>query len=112
VRRDKGEERRIARERIARLFHLAEAAALRGEAPRADRYALLAKRVGMRYTVPLGQPHRRRLCRGCGAYLLPGRTARVRATGGKVSTTCLRCGRVQRHGFRREQRARRAHGPG
>lgn len=110
VRRDKAEERRLARERIDRLFQLAEAQALAGRLDRADRYAQLARRVGMRYVVPLGRAHRRRVCRECGAYLLPGRTARVRAREGKMALTCLKCGAVKRFGYGREQRARRAHG--
>jgi ribonuclease P protein subunit RPR2 len=112
VRRDKAEERRIARERIARLFQLAEAKALQGDLPRAGRYAQLARRIGMKYVVPLGRVEKRRVCRACGAYLLPGRTARVRARSGKVAQTCLACGDVRRFGYGREQRARRrAHGP-
>ncbi|HEV8359173.1 MAG TPA: ribonuclease P [Candidatus Thermoplasmatota archaeon] len=110
MRRDKADERRIARERIARLFELAEAEAKRGEPARAARYVELARRVGMRYVVQLGRAHRRSFCRQCGAFLLPGRTARVRAREGKLAITCLACGGVRRFGYAREQRARRAHG--
>jgi ribonuclease P protein subunit RPR2 len=110
VRRDKAEERRIARARIARLFQLAEDRAQAGDDARAARYVLLARRVGMRYVVPLGRAERRRFCRQCGGFLLPGRTARVRARQGKVAVTCLACGAIRRFGYTREQRARRAHG--
>lgn len=107
MRRDKAEERRIARERIERLLQLAEAQALEGRLARANRYAALARRVGMRYVIRLPAEHRLRVCRACGAYLLPGRTARVRAREGKVAVTCLACGAVRRHGYGREQRGRR-----
>jgi ribonuclease P protein subunit RPR2 len=112
VRRDKADDRRIARERIARLLALAEQQALAGKLERAHRYAQLARRVGTRYVVRLDRAQRRKVCRACGAFLLPGRTARVRTTGGKVTTTCLACGAARRHGYAREQRARRTHGRG
>lgn len=107
MRRDKAEERGIARERIQRLFQLAEGQALAGRLDRAGRYALLARRIGMKHVVRLAPDQRRRVCRACDAYLLPGRTARVRANQGKVSVTCLGCGQVRRFGLGREQRARR-----
>jgi ribonuclease P protein subunit RPR2 len=107
VRRDKAEEKRIARQRMARLFALAEEQALQGNLERAARYAGLARRIGTRYTVRVAPEHRLASCRGCGAYLLPGKTARVRARGGKVAVTCLACGAVRRHGYTREQAQRR-----
>ena len=109
MRRDKAEERRIARARIGRLFELAASRAREGDDARAARYVQLARRVGMRYVVPLDRAHRRSFCRACGAYLLPGRTARVRAREGKLAVTCLPCGAVRRFGYTREQRARRRH---
>jgi len=109
-RRDKGQERGIARARILRLHELAERAALAGNEARAARYGGLARRLGMRYQAPVPGPLKRRVCPGCDAYLLPGRTARVRVDGGKTSITCAACGRIQRVPFRREQRARRPHG--
>ena len=114
VRRDKAEDRRIARERIARLFALAEQQAKEGRTDRADRYVQLARKVGMRHTVRLAPQFRLRVCRACGAFLLPGRTARVRAREGKMAVTCLACGAVRRHGYGREQRTRRrkVHGQG
>lgn len=106
-RRQKGLERRIARERIAILFGLAEEEARRGNQGRADRYAQLARRIGMRYNVSLPRPFRRFVCRGCGAYLAPGRASRVRVRRARVVVTCHRCGWVHRYPYLREVRARR-----
>lgn len=86
----------MARERVQRLLELAEAAALEGRMEDADRYAELAWRVTTRYVIEPTVRLKARVCRGCKAYLLPGETARVRVTQGKVSTTCLACGRVRR----------------
>ena len=105
--RKKGQERRIARERIDELFRLAESEALRENRGRANRYVELARRIGMRYNVRLASEHKRRMCKECHAYLLPPKTARVRVGGSRIVTTCLACGAVMRFPYLREQKARR-----
>jgi ribonuclease P protein subunit RPR2 len=45
----------------------------------------------MRQRVRIPRDLRRRFCRRCSAYLVPGSTLRVRLHRGKVVTTCLRC---------------------
>lgn len=107
-RRRKGLERRIARERMEVLFDLAEGEALRGRGARADRYARRARRIGMRYNVPLPKAARLRLCRRCGSFLLPGKTATVRLRPSRVVVTCRACGGVYRYPYLREKRGRRA----
>ncbi len=86
----------IAEERIAILFGEAERAARRGRMDLADRYVALARQVGMRYNVPHPAHMRRRACRGCHGFLMPGTTSRVRLNRGRASITCLRCGHVTR----------------
>jgi ribonuclease P protein subunit RPR2 len=95
ARRDKGDERRIARERVARLVALAEEEARAGREERAHRYAELSWRLKTTYQLR-GSAIDGRVCRACRAFLAPGRTSRVRLTGGKRSVTCLRCGAVRR----------------
>lgn len=107
-RRRKSFERRIARERIHILFTLAEREALAGNILRANRYAQLARRIGMRYNVPLPSSYRRLFCRKCGSYMLPGRMARVRVRRSRVIVTCQSCGQVYRYPYLREIKERRA----
>lgn len=107
-RRRRGSERRIALERIEILFRLAEKEALRGNAPRANRYASLAARIGMRYNVGIPREFKRRYCRKCHAFLVPGVNCRVRVSRGKITSTCGTCGDVRRFAYVREQTARRA----
>ncbi len=95
VRRNKGEERDVARERVARLVDLAQEALRAGRRDRADRYAQLAWRVKTRYQLR-GLALDSRVCRGCFAFLQPGVTSRVRVREGRRVTTCLACGRVRR----------------
>ncbi len=59
-----------------------------------------------RHILFLGKKHgirpeskvRRLICRTCRQSLIPGRTSRVRIASKRITTTCLRCGRVNRDG--------------
>jgi ribonuclease P protein subunit RPR2 len=87
---------RVARERIATLFALAEEEAAQGRYPLSDRYVSLARRVGARYNVRLLPEYRELYCRGCSRYWVEGRTVRTRLRGGRRVRTCLACGRARR----------------
>lgn len=88
----------IALQRIERLFSLAEE--VYDEKPAlAQRYVELARRIAMRARLSLPREFRRRVCRRCGAFLVPGSSSRVRVRQRRephVSITCLRCGRIYR----------------
>lgn len=88
----------VALQRIERLFSLAEK--VYHERPAlAQRYVDLARRIAMRVRLPLPREFRRRVCRSCGAFLVPGSSSRVRVRQRRephVSITCLRCGRIYR----------------
>lgn len=107
ARRKKGQERRIAAERIDVLFQMAEREGHADHLARSDRYVELARKIGMRYNVRLPSEYKRRVCRECHAYLLPPKTARIRIGESRVVTTCLRCGAVMRFPYLREQKMRR-----
>lgn len=84
----------IAAERIERLFGLAEEEALKGDQVHAKRYVSMALRMGERHKVRSG--HKRTYCPKCLAFFVPPRNVRVRTGRGRVSMTCLECGKVQR----------------
>ena len=88
---NKQQFKKIAKVRINRLFSLAEQAALAGELKRADRYVQLARKISMRYLVPMPRDYKRRFCKYCYAYLIPGKTARIRIHRGKIILFCFRC---------------------
>ncbi|OGS46526.1 MAG: hypothetical protein A3K66_05670 [Euryarchaeota archaeon RBG_16_67_27] len=110
ARRHRGQERRIATERMTILFRLAEREALLRHGGRARRYVDLARRIGMRYNVRTPAEFKRRFCKACGAYLIPSANARVRVGHGRIVVTCTGCGAVQRMPFYRERTARRKRG--
>ena len=91
----KAEHKRIAAERVERLFELAEG--VFGRRPElADRYVELAWRLKTRYNVKLPARLKRKFCRECLSFWKPGVSCRVRVQPGRVTLTCLKCGRIMR----------------
>jgi len=92
---------RVAGERIADLFALAESESVnRPNSPYPNRYVGLARRIGMRYTVRLPTEYRERYCRQCSSFWVEGRTVRTRLRGGHRVQTCLSCGATRRQRYR------------
>jgi len=91
------ERRKIATERIERLLQLAEEAFDR-RPELSHRYAELAWKLKTRYNVRLPPELKRKFCRKCRAFWVPGVTCRVRVRPKRkhVVTTCLRCGYQRR----------------
>lgn len=102
-RRKKREERKIASERINVLFGLAEKYGLKGNTKRANRYAHLAWKIGMRYNVTIPGNLKRKYCRGCHTFLRPGMNCRVRLTGDRITMVCEKCGRFYRYPILKER---------
>lgn len=102
LRRDKGEERAIATRRIDVLLARARAEAMGRRGDLADRYVRIGLEIAQKYQSGLTPAQKAQVCRACGAFRVPGRTSRTRMSGGKVATTCLRCGDVSRRPLRRK----------
>ncbi|MBN1280860.1 MAG: ribonuclease P [Candidatus Thermoplasmatota archaeon] len=92
----KKQYKQIAARRIPYLFSLAEAAALQGRLGLADRYVALARKLSMKYLVPIPPEFKRRFCPHCYHYLLPSVTCRVRLHRGMIITYCSLCHRLHR----------------
>jgi ribonuclease P protein subunit RPR2 len=90
--------RDMAAERMVRLFDLAEES-FDNDPGLSKRYVFLARRIGMRHRVRLPPHLKRKVCKGCGTYLVPGASCRVRIRGSRVITTCLECGKSSRRPF-------------
>lgn len=90
----------VARERIERLFELAED--VHDENPeRAKRYVERAREIAQKERVRMPAHLKRRFCDECGAYLVPGKNARVRLRSEKkqVVVRCEDCGATERYGY-------------
>lgn len=92
----------IAMERIHELFGLADEVFSKDPA-RAQRYVDLARRIAMRTRIRLPRDLRRRICKRCKGFLVPGVTSRTRIRQRReshVAITCISCGAVTRLSLR------------
>lgn len=86
----------LARERIGILV---ENALKEKDEELAARQARLAKKVAMRFRVRMPYEARQLFCKKCKAFIVPGRSARVRVGRAKtraMRVTCLKCGHTYR----------------
>ena len=86
----------IAKNRIEKLFRMAEEKAFSNKLGLADRYVELARKISMRYRVPIPKEYKRRFCKNCYKYLQPGVNARIRLSSGRLVIYCKNCGRFTR----------------
>ena len=89
---------KIAKERIDILFKKAEGTA-RERPELARRYMKLAKKIGMRYNVRLGNL-KKRFCRHCYSFLLPGINCSKRLRRGKITVKCFSCNKTIRYPYK------------
>ena len=87
---------RIAKERIEILFSQA-GKEFRKHPERSDRYVQLARKIAMRYNVGVPGELKKRFCRKCQSYLVPGANCKVRTAKKTLSVMCLKCGTTTRH---------------
>lgn len=83
--------RRIALERIYRLFELAEKN-MEKHPERSKRYIELALKIGKRCKVSIPSELKRHFCKKCGAFLKAGVNSKMRIAKHIVKVTCLNCG--------------------
>jgi len=90
----------IATERIEILFEQAEGA-FSSDPGLSDRYVDIARKISMKYNVPIAQKYKKRFCKHCKRYLVYGANARVRldSKGKCVLITCENCGKKMRSGY-------------
>jgi len=100
---------KIAIERIERLFEEAEKAALEGDIEFANEYVINARRISIRHNIPIPRELKRKFCKYCYHYLLPGVTSMVRINSNekRVEIKCLNCGKRIYYPYIREVKERR-----
>lgn len=94
--KDKKIQNTIARKRINKLFLMAESKALSGNLSIANRYVELARKLSMRYLVPIPREFKRCFCKHCYQYLLPDLNSRFRVHRGKLVVYCHNCKKYTR----------------
>ena len=74
----------------------------------ADKYIIKARRIGEKARTPIPAKLKKRFCRNCDSFWMPGKNVRVRLQQRKVVYSCLMCGSFTRHPYVKEQKAKRA----
>ena len=94
--KDKKIQKQIALSRIKRLFLLAENKALSGELSIANRYVEIARKLSMKYLVPMPKEFKHRFCKHCYSFLHPYVNSRFRVSRGKLIIYCNNCKKYSR----------------
>jgi len=107
--KEQREKKTIARERIEILFTLAERV-FPYDKELANRYVEIALAVQQKAKIRMSQKWKRRYCKKCHSFLVPGVNARVRLRQKRmphVVVKCLECGHIMRYPYLREKKIRR-----
>jgi len=90
----------LAEQRIVKLLTMAEKN-LKPHPERTRRYVELAKKLSSKYNVTIPSELKRRICKKCDAYLVPGYNLAIRTDPKKkaVVYTCLDCGTKKNYGY-------------
>jgi len=94
-------QKQIALKRIRGLFELAYNKATNKDLELADRYVYIARKISMKYLVPIPNEYKRCFCKHCYCYLLPDVNSRFRIKNGKIIIFCKDCKKYTRIPFKK-----------
>ncbi|MBW2994958.1 hypothetical protein KY312_01260 [Candidatus Woesearchaeota archaeon] len=66
-----------------------------------------ARRIGMRYEVPIPRALKRKFCKHCYSYFMPGKSCRVRLSKQKVVYYCMKCKKFTRYPYIKEKKEKK-----
>jgi len=90
------QQHEIVLERIRILFNRADFE-FKKHPERSHEYVRLARKMAMRYNVRMPKYLKRKFCKKCYKYLVPGINCRVKQIKTKQIITCLECGNIMRY---------------
>ena len=96
TRLSKKKQKNIAKQRINKLFILAEQKALEGEINFSTRYVELARKISMKHLISIPPEFKHTFCKHCYQYLFSDKFSRVRIKRGKILIYCSRCNKFTR----------------
>lgn len=99
---DKGKER--AKNEIERLFSLAKE---RGDSEISSESIKLANKISQKFRIRLSPELKRKFCKKCFSYYVPGKNSIVRIDKGRVAYHCKICGNIAKYPYAKEQKSRR-----
>lgn len=101
------EQRKIAVERINKLFNEAKLA-FNKDSSLSNKYVGIARKIAMKMKVRIPRELRRRFCKHCHSYLAPSKNCTVRLQKSKVVYHCNKCNGYMRFPYVKEQKKKRA----
>lgn len=93
--KDQHKIKKIAEERIKKLFQQAEEV-FASDKSLANRYVTLARKIAMKTKVRIPPELKGKFCKHCYKFLTPGINSRIRTRAGKVIISCLECKKFKR----------------
>ena len=96
-------QKEIALDRIKTLFKEARVV-FRKDPQLANRYVKLARELAMKFKIRIPVVLKRKFCKHCYSYLMPGVNLRVRTREGKVVYYCFNCKKYMRFPYLREKK--------
>ncbi len=69
----------------------------------ARKYVSLARKLAKRNNISL-KNYRKKFCRKCNTYFVPGKNYKARLSKGKISIKCLKCGAYSRYIYKKNER--------
>ena len=101
---DKKKQKEIALQRVRILFK--EARTTFNEDPElADNYVKKARKLAMKVNLKFPRELKRKFCKHCYSYLMPGKNCRIRTKNKKVVYYCLKCKKYMRFPFLKEKKS-------
>lgn len=98
LKKQKNLMRELATERMVRLFELAEKE-FKAHPERSKRYVQLLREISIRNRIRIPTEIKRRICKHCYAFLVPGRNARYRLKEGILVISCETCGKQMHYPY-------------
>jgi len=99
----KKQNKTIAKQRIIKLFSLVEKKAFEKDFELADRYIHLARKISMKYLVPIPSNLKKKYCKHCYSYLQPSVNSTTRINNGRIIIFCQNCGKYTRIPFKQKK---------
>lgn len=93
--RSRKKQKQIAQERIKTLFEEAENAFSKNPSL-SHRYVHLARKIDMKLKTRIPRELKRKFCKHCYKFLMPGKNCRIRTREGKLIIYCLECKKYTR----------------
>jgi ribonuclease P protein subunit RPR2 len=91
----KSKQKQIAKERMTTLFNQA-AKVFSKNKTLSNRYVTLARKIAMKVKVRIPIEFKRKFCKHCYKYLMPGINSIVRKRKGKIVISCFECKKFMR----------------